>query len=43
MLHLNILPHEEHWRTFLRNLKFVVVDGMRAPTTDSRRNPKTEA
>lgn len=30
MLHLNILPHEEHWRTFLRNLKFVVVDGMHA-------------
>lgn len=27
MLHLNILPNEEHWRTFLKNLKFVVVDG----------------
>jgi DEAD/DEAH box helicase domain-containing protein len=26
MLHLTILPHEESWRHFLRNLKFVVVD-----------------
>ncbi|KAK6361007.1 hypothetical protein TWF730_007122 [Orbilia blumenaviensis] len=26
MLHLNILPNEEQWRTFLRNLKFVVID-----------------
>ncbi|KAI5810860.1 P-loop containing nucleoside triphosphate hydrolase protein, partial [Pyronema omphalodes] len=26
MLHLTILPNEEHWREFLRNLKFVVVD-----------------
>jgi DEAD/DEAH box helicase domain-containing protein len=26
MLHLTILPHEEAWRQFLRNLKFVVVD-----------------
>jgi DEAD/DEAH box helicase domain-containing protein len=28
MLHLNILPNEEHWRMFLKNLKFVVVDGL---------------
>jgi DEAD/DEAH box helicase domain-containing protein len=27
MLHLNILPNEDHWRMFLKNLKFVVVDG----------------
>ncbi|KAI4213531.1 MAG: hypothetical protein LQ351_003755 [Letrouitia transgressa] len=26
MLHLNILPQEDKWRTFLKNLKFVVVD-----------------
>ncbi|KAK6354514.1 hypothetical protein TWF696_003657 [Orbilia brochopaga] len=26
MLHLNILPNEEQWRTFLKNLKFVVID-----------------
>jgi len=26
MLHITILPHEESWRNFLRNLKFVVVD-----------------
>lgn len=27
MLHLNILPNEGRWRFFLRNLKYVVVDG----------------
>ncbi|KAL1960946.1 hypothetical protein VTO42DRAFT_4834 [Malbranchea cinnamomea] len=26
MLHVTILPQESYWRTFLRNLKFVVVD-----------------
>ncbi|KAK0714608.1 hypothetical protein B0H67DRAFT_683024 [Lasiosphaeris hirsuta] len=26
MLHITILPQEERWRTFLKNLKFVVVD-----------------
>lgn len=26
MLHLTILPQEESWRTFLQNLRFVVVD-----------------
>ena len=26
MLHITILPHENQWRTFLQNLKFVVVD-----------------
>ena len=26
MLHITILPHESQWRTFLQNLKFVVVD-----------------
>ncbi|WYZ45445.1 hypothetical protein EsH8_VIII_000761 [Colletotrichum jinshuiense] len=26
MLHITILPHEERWRTFLKNLKYVVVD-----------------
>lgn len=26
-LHITILPNEEKWRSFLRNLKFVVVDG----------------
>ncbi|KAK3082172.1 hypothetical protein LTS18_000102 [Coniosporium uncinatum] len=26
MLHITILPQEETWRTFLQNLKFVVVD-----------------
>ncbi|RDL33749.1 p-loop containing nucleoside triphosphate hydrolase [Venustampulla echinocandica] len=26
MLHITILPHEEKWRTFLKNLKYVVVD-----------------
>lgn len=26
MLHITILPQESSWRTFLRNLKFVVVD-----------------
>ncbi|KAI9775869.1 MAG: hypothetical protein M1839_000743 [Geoglossum umbratile] len=26
MLHITILPQEEGWRTFLKNLKFVVVD-----------------
>ncbi|PHH79922.1 hypothetical protein CDD83_3819 [Cordyceps sp. RAO-2017] len=26
MLHATILPQEERWRTFMRNLKFVVVD-----------------
>jgi DEAD/DEAH box helicase domain-containing protein len=26
MLHITILPQEESWRTFLQNLKFVVVD-----------------
>jgi DEAD/DEAH box helicase domain-containing protein len=26
MLHITILPHEEKWRTFLQNLKYVVVD-----------------
>ncbi|KAK2741528.1 hypothetical protein FQN55_008282 [Onygenales sp. PD_40] len=26
MLHITILPHESSWRTFLKNLKFVVVD-----------------
>jgi DEAD/DEAH box helicase domain-containing protein len=26
MLHITILPHEEAWRTFLKNLRFVVVD-----------------
>lgn len=30
MLHLNILPNEEHWRPFLKNLKYVVVDGTSA-------------
>ncbi|TGZ83694.1 P-loop containing nucleoside triphosphate hydrolase protein [Ascodesmis nigricans] len=25
-LHMSILPHESHWRSFLQNLKFVVVD-----------------
>ena len=28
MLHLNILPNEEHWRHFLKSLKYVVVDGI---------------
>ncbi len=27
MLHVSILPHEESWRAFLKNLKYVVVDG----------------
>lgn len=27
MLHLNILPNEEHWRMFMKHLKYVVVDG----------------
>ena len=26
MLHLTILPNEEKWRRFFRNLKFVVLD-----------------
>ncbi|EPS45963.1 hypothetical protein H072_50 [Dactylellina haptotyla CBS 200.50] len=26
MLHINVLPNEEQWRTFLQNLKFVVID-----------------
>ncbi|KAL9091513.1 MAG: hypothetical protein Q9159_001372 [Coniocarpon cinnabarinum] len=26
MLHLNILPNEESWRSFLKNLKYVVMD-----------------
>ncbi|KAI9732648.1 MAG: hypothetical protein M1834_003985 [Cirrosporium novae-zelandiae] len=26
MLHITILPHEDKWRTFLQNLRFVVVD-----------------
>lgn len=26
MLHITILPHEEAWRTFIKNLRFVVVD-----------------
>ncbi|PQE31188.1 DEAD DEAH box helicase protein [Rutstroemia sp. NJR-2017a WRK4] len=26
MLHITILPHEEKWRSFLKNLKYVVVD-----------------
>ncbi|KAL2153090.1 hypothetical protein VTH82DRAFT_4245 [Thermothelomyces myriococcoides] len=26
MLHITILPNEERWRTFLKNLKYVVVD-----------------
>lgn len=26
MLHITILPHEESWRTFLQNLKYVVMD-----------------
>ncbi|KAH6690472.1 hypothetical protein F5X68DRAFT_166551 [Plectosphaerella plurivora] len=26
MLHITILPQEERWRTFLKNLRFVVVD-----------------
>ncbi|KAG2149330.1 DEAD H helicase [Suillus clintonianus] len=26
MLHTSILPHEEHWRTFMKNLKLVAVD-----------------
>ncbi|KAJ0388261.1 hypothetical protein COL922a_000523 [Colletotrichum nupharicola] len=26
MLHITILPQEERWRTFLKNLKYVVVD-----------------
>ncbi|KAL2177182.1 P-loop containing nucleoside triphosphate hydrolase protein [Thermothelomyces heterothallicus CBS 202.75] len=26
MLHITILPNEEKWRTFLKNLKYVVVD-----------------
>ena len=26
MLHINILPQEDKWRTFLQNLRFVVVD-----------------
>lgn len=26
MLHITILPQEDRWRTFLKNLKFVVVD-----------------
>lgn len=26
MLHVNLLPKEEYWRTFLKHLKFVVVD-----------------
>ena len=26
MLHITILPHEDKWRTFLKNLRFVVVD-----------------
>lgn len=27
MLHITILPQEQAWRTFLKNLKYVVVDG----------------
>ncbi len=27
MLHITILPQEEKWRTFLKHLKYVVVDG----------------
>ena len=30
ILHVTILPHESAWRTFLRNLKFVVVDELHA-------------
>ncbi|RMJ25885.1 DEAD DEAH box helicase [Aspergillus sp. HF37] len=30
MLHITILPQESSWRTFLRNLKFVVVDELHA-------------
>jgi DEAD/DEAH box helicase domain-containing protein len=26
-LHITILPNEEKWRSFLKNLKYVVVDG----------------
>jgi DEAD/DEAH box helicase domain-containing protein len=26
-LHITIMPNEEKWRTFLKNLKYVVVDG----------------
>jgi DEAD/DEAH box helicase domain-containing protein len=35
MLHVSILPNESHWRTFLKNLKFVVVDGQYSPFTSS--------
>ena len=27
MLHITILPREQEWRSFLQNLRFVVVDG----------------
>ena len=30
MLHITILPQESSWRTFLKNLKFVVVDELHA-------------
>lgn len=30
MLHITILPQEGHWRSFLKNLKFVVVDELHA-------------
>ena len=30
MLHITILPQEDKWRTFLQNLKFVVVDELHA-------------
>ena len=26
-LHITIMPNEEKWRSFLKNLKYVVVDG----------------
>ncbi|KAA8896241.1 putative ATP-dependent RNA helicase [Sphaerosporella brunnea] len=32
MLHVSILPNEEHWRMFLKNLKFVVVDELHVYT-----------
>ena len=35
MLHITILPQEESWRTFLKHLRYVVVDGRCNPATMS--------
>ncbi|KAK6330071.1 hypothetical protein TWF718_003499 [Orbilia javanica] len=40
MLHLNILPNEEQWRSFFQNLRFVVIDACSATVENPEKHMK---